>query len=338
MWKQQAKTLLTMALLDADNDPFIPVTRPKPTKKPRSTLPQGSYAKPEIDMEPRISFEQPRQPRATFNPAHRVKQLITKWIHHDNTLAIQALTNDDILFPVHEPFLMKESDFVSFFYVHLIPNRTRQNLVTIGCHVHTTKTISKLKKSILEDHTMMEWLTTNHVYLEADSLGHETICTIGYFFHVHPTITHYDSFKANIRDALEQVKLPKSEVIQLDPLASSFYDDDNDDEDVDAMIDLVETPYIPPFEFFITPIGHSSGTTRIATHTLAIKTNVTHGKLLHELLIRMDKNNTDNPMMKFIPVSIATTLGPEHYKQMICANHAYLASLATIPVVGRHHH
>jgi len=48
-----------MVLSDADNDPFIPVTQPKPTKKPHSTLPQGSYAKPEIDMEIRIIFEQP---------------------------------------------------------------------------------------------------------------------------------------------------------------------------------------------------------------------------------------------------------------------------------------
>jgi len=50
------------------------------------------------------------------------------------------------------------------------PKTIYRNKVTIGCHILSTKMISDLKKSTLEDHTMMEWLTNNHVYLEVDSI------------------------------------------------------------------------------------------------------------------------------------------------------------------------
>jgi len=70
---------------------------------------------------------------------------------------------------------------------------------------------------------MMEWLTNNHVYLEVDSLGHETIRTIGYFLNVHPRIMHKTLFKANICNMLEQVKITKEEVLKLDAQAQFYY-------------------------------------------------------------------------------------------------------------------
>jgi len=76
--------------------------------------------------------------------------------------------------------------------------------------------MSDLKQSALEDHTMMEWLTNNHMYLEVDSLGHEMIRMIGYFFNVHPQIMHKTLFKAKIHDTLEQVKITKDKLLKLD--------------------------------------------------------------------------------------------------------------------------
>jgi len=67
---------------------------------------------------------------------------------------------------------------------------------------------------------------------------------------------------------------------------------------------------------------------------LSIKTNVAHRKLLHEMLLRMANNKTDNPMLKYVPVGMAYTMGPEPYKQLILANNAYLSSIASILVVG----
>jgi len=322
-----------MATQETDSEPFIPVTRTKDTKKARSTYQQGQHAKPEVNTELRIVFELPRQPRTTFNPASSVKNLLLEWIRHDSNVAVQSLTDDELLYPAHDPFPMKETEFKEFFFVHPTPKRPiYRNKVTVGCRILSAKTIPDLKKSTLEDHTMMEWLTNNHVYLEVDSLGRETIRTIGYFFNVHPRITHKTSFKANIRDALEQVKITKDEVIKLDGRAQFYYEKD-DEELYDAYEDTIEYEK-PSFELFLTPVGYGTGTTRVATRTIGIKTNVMHGTLLHELLLRMATTKTDNPLLKFVPVGMATTIGPEPYKQLICSNNAYLSSIATIPVEG----
>jgi len=48
----------------------------------------------------------------------------------------------------------------------------------------------------------------------------------------------------------------------------------------------------------------------------------------------MATNKTDNPLLKYIPVGMATTIGPKPYKQLICSNNAYLTSIATILVEG----
>ncbi len=299
--------------------------------------------KPEVDTELRIVFQLPNKPRDTFNPAFSVKQLIGKWIKHDASIAIHSLTDDNLLHPAHEPFPMKETDFQQYFQVHSIPKQpTRQNFITIGCRILSTKTVTEIKKATLDDHTMMDWLNQNHVFLEADTLGRESIRTIGYFFNVHLRITHKTSFKANIRASLAQVNMTPDEVIELDPTAQHFYDakeairtEENDLEDEFDLYDAEPTDiYIPPFELLITNVGHGTGTTRVATRALSIKTNVKHGKLLHELLLHMATNRTDNPVLKFVPVSMAYTIGPDSYKQLILAHNAYLTSLASIPVVG----
>jgi len=188
---------------------------------------------------------------------------------------------------------------------------------------------------------MMDWLNQNHVFLEADMLGCKPVCTIGYFFNVHPCLTHKTSFKANIRASLAQVLMTPKEVIALDPLAQHFYDaHDNrtDNIDLETEMELYKAElmniYIPPFELLITKVGYGTGTTRVATHTLGIKTNVSHRKLLHEMLLCMATNQTDNPILKYVLVGMAYTIGTEPYKQLILANNVYLSSIASIPVVG----
>jgi len=59
-----------------------------------------------------------------------------------------------------------------------------------------------------------------------------------------------------------------------------------------------------------------------------------HGNLLHELLLRMATNKMDNPLLKYVPIGMAMTIGTEAYKQLICSNNVYLTSLTTIPVEG----
>jgi len=320
-----------MATPATDNTPFIPVTQPRNAKKAKTTAQAGNHAKPEIESELRLVFQLPQKSTTAFNPASSTKHLLTEMIKHDPTIMFKALEDEDMYYPAHDPFPIKEKDFQQYFHVHNQPKRSvRPNLITIGCHVFSSKTINEIKKSTLETHTMMEWLTANHIFIEADTLGRRAIRTIGYFFNVHPNITHRTSFKTNISDALDRVRMKKSEAIELAPEAAESYELDIDDED-DTF------PFVPPFEIFVTYVGYGTGTTRVRTRALAIKTNVVYGQLLHELLLRMATNKTDktdNPLLKYVPVGTAHTLGPEPYKQLIRTNNAYLNSVATIPVIG----
>jgi len=120
------------------------------------------------------------------------------------------------------------------------------------------------------------------------------------------------------------------EVIDLDPLAQHFYGA----KESNLYNAKPTNIYIPPFEFLIANVGYGTGTTRVATCMLSIKMNVTHGKLLHEMLLQMANNKTNNPVLKYVPVGTAYTIGLESYKQLILANNAYLTLLASIPVVG----
>jgi len=153
-------------------------------------------------------------------------------IKHDPTIMFKSLENNDMYYPTHDPFPIKEIDYQQYFHVHNQPRHpVRPNLITIGCHLFSSKTINEIKKSILEMHTMMEWLNANHIFIEADTLGHRAIRTIGYFFNIHPNITHCTSFKTNISEALDRVRMTKMEVLELAPEAADSYELDIEDED-----------------------------------------------------------------------------------------------------------
>jgi len=111
-----------MVTQEMDNDPFIPVTRPKASKKSRSTHQQGQIVKLEVDTELRIVFELPRQHRTTFNPAVGIKTLLAEWIRHDPNIAIHSLDDNELLYPAYDPIPMKEAEFKEFFFVHPMPN------------------------------------------------------------------------------------------------------------------------------------------------------------------------------------------------------------------------
>jgi len=110
-----------MATQEADSNSFIPVTRLKASKKACSTYQQGQHVKPEVDTELCIVFELPQQPCTTFNPAVSMNNLITEWIRHDTNIAVHSLTEDDLLYPAHNPFPMKEAEFKEFLFMYPTP-------------------------------------------------------------------------------------------------------------------------------------------------------------------------------------------------------------------------
>jgi len=93
-----------------------------------------------------------------------------------------------------------------------------------------------------------------------------------------------------------------------------------------------------PFELYHTDVGYGTGTTRVATKAIGIKSNIEFGKLLNELLLRMQVGKHIFPSMKCIPVRLASNIGVASYTQLICNNNAYLTSIALIPVIGISNH
>jgi len=331
-----------MATSEPDPDGFQPVIAPKTGKKAKTTPTGAPRKKPEIETDVRMIFQLPQNHRGTFNPTHKMKQLITELMRYDPTLAIKSLTDDDdALFPQFDKFPTKETDFEQYFVVHPIPKRPiYRNQITVGCCILSTKTISDIKKATTDQNTMMEWLKKQNIFIEVDSLGRKTIRTIGYLFFLHPHMTHHVSLKGIIREALTDIKISKEEVEEIDPNANSFFKFSNDEMTGDTDIDIGEETDDDdkliniPFEIFHTGVGYSITTKRVATKALAIKCNVENGKILHELLLRMQFDKNIFPSAQYIPVGMANLLGPEPYKQLIRQNNAYLQTMASIPILG----
>jgi len=138
--------------------------------------------------------------------------------------------------------------------------------------------------------------------------------------------------------------MTQDELIEIDPNATEFYkpnDPDNEEDDtMDALNDENEDETteryanVPPFEVHSTPVGYGTGTTRVTTRAMCIKSTVKHGKLLSELLLRMKINPNAFPSIKYIPVGMATNIGSVPYMNLIQQNNVYLTSVATIAVAG----
>jgi len=75
--------------------------------------------------------------------------------------------------------------------------------------------------------------------------------------------------------------MTQEEVIKLNLTTANYYDDNEYHiytVNKGFNSEPPNTPYVPPFKFFLTSVGHGTGTSRIATRTLSINTNVIHGK------------------------------------------------------------
>ncbi len=333
-----------MAPPDTDSEGFKAVVKPRSTKKAKTTPTGEPRVKPAIETELRAIFQLPKHPRSEFKPAQQMKKLVSELLKHDATIAFHPVENaEDILYPQDDSFPTKEKEFTQYFQVHPIPKRSiYKHSVTIGCRLLSTKTIKEMKTSSHEDITLLNWLKDNKIFLEADTLGRKTVRTMGYLFFIHPQITHHVSLKGILQEAITDVKLTKAEVEAIDPQALNYYPySDGDDEHTtmterdDIFGEDDDSKFVPiPFELFKTDVGYGTGTNRVATKAIGIKSNVEFGNLLNELLLRMKVGTHIFPKMQYIPVGLAANIGVAPYTQLICDNNEYLTTLTSIPVIG----
>jgi len=212
------QTTSTMATLDPDAEGFKPVTKLKPVKKARSTPNGVPPAKPEFEMEICVVFQLPNSNRETFHPAQQMQTLTCKLLKYDLMIAFGNLNDEsDLLYPQYDAFPVTEKAFEQHFYLHPAPKKLiRQNTVTIGGWLFSTKKLADLKKATNENGALMEWLKSCYIFIEADSLGYCTIRTLGYFFFAHPNITHCTSLKG-----LRSLRMNISKLIQMQQSSTS---------------------------------------------------------------------------------------------------------------------
>jgi len=298
-------------------------------------------------MDLRITFQLPKNPRREFQLAQQVKQLVTKMLKYDNLIVFHPLTKGKLLYPQYDPFPLKEKEFEAYFVIHPIPKRTiYRNSITIGCHLSSTKTMKELKAGKTDKAAFLTWLKTNHIFLDADTLGRKTIRTLGYLFFLHPQMTHHTSCKGIIQEALAEIKLTKDELMTIDPNALDYYTytaehveginnnslnramaDYSNDDDGSKLLTI-------PFELFRTEVGYGTGNARVDTKVIGIKSNVEYGKVLNELFLRMKIDPQIFPHLQYVPVGLAANIGAVPYMQLIHDNNAYLTSLTAIPLQG----
>jgi len=249
-------------------------------------------------------------------------------LKYDNTIVFHSLVDDELLYPQYDPFPLKEKEFETYFMVHPIPKRSmHRNSITIGCHMLSTKSIKEIKTAKTDDSSFMTWLKTNHVFVEADTLGRKTIRTIGYLFYLHPQMTHHTSCKGILQEAIYDVKLTRDEVLAIDPDALEYYqyaidpaqnaadntleramdDYDNDESKLEHI----------PFELYRTEVGYGPTNARVDTKVIGIKSNVEYGKILNELFLQMKVVSHIFPNLQYIPVGLAANIGPASYMQLI---------------------
>jgi len=229
----------------------------------------------------------PKQPCKDFQPAQK---LTIKLLKHGGSLVFHALDdNEDLLYPQYDPFQLKEKEFMKYFNVHLVLKWSiYHHSVTIECHLLSTKSIKELKTLTTEETMLLNWLKMNKIFLEADTLGRKTIQTLGYLFFIHLQVTHHVLLKGILQEAITNVKLSKNEVEAIDPDALEYYpytelntdpatDMTNNDQEA---YDTDNSKLVPvPFKLFRTDRSYGTGTTRVATKAIGIKSNVTYGKI-----------------------------------------------------------
>jgi len=302
--------------------------------------------KPEFETEIRIIFQLPNSNRETFCPAQQMQSFTRELSKYDSTIAFDALNEgSDLLYPQYDAFPLMEIEFEQHFYLHPSPKKSiRQNMVTIGCQILSVQKTVDLKKATSKTGTLMEWLKSCQIFIEADSLGYCTIRTLGYFFFAHPNIMHCTSLKGVLQETLNDVQLTQDELIEIDPYAVEFYNPkehcSTEDDKMEELNETNEMPNeecyanVPPFEVYSTPVGYGTSMSRVSTRAMCIKSTVKHGKLLNELLLRMKINMNAFPSIKCIPVGMTTMIGSVPYTTLIQQNNVYLTSVATIAVAG----
>jgi len=195
--------------------------------------------------------------------------------HADKAVSFLSINKKQSYFLNNDKFLEDEGKFNEFFMIHH-PTRKTVHLMTIGCILRTTKTLSEMKKSVNPATSILKWLQENKVFIAVDLIGHHATRIVRNIINIHPHIMHHASLRESLFNALQATSITKEEVIALSPSAAAHYEltMDSGDETV---------TFIPPFKIFLTRISFGLNTDKVITEMISIASAAHHHKLLNEL-------------------------------------------------------
>ncbi len=316
-----------MADLADDDESFILVEDSPKGKKQRTSEQEAPPIKHNYETPACVTFEVNSNPSIKIPLAAHVRMFIEALNRADEAISFLSLDKTKSYYPTNDKFPEDEKKFKEFFLIHP-PTRKHPQQVTVGCIIRSTKTIPEIKKTPDDKTPIFTWLKENKVFIAADSIGHHVTRTIGNLLHIHPRITHRDTLRTSIQDAMQTVQIDAKEVIAMAPEAATHYQLAMDSGD--------DTPtFVPPFEVFPTRISTGTKTNRTYTDTIGIACATHHATLLGELAARLYKNPPRYlSHMKYIPSGIHTVVGEDTYRNMITDNNKFLTTGASIPIEG----
>jgi len=94
---------------------------------------------------------------------------------------------------------------------------------------------------------LIDWLKTEKIFIESDSLGITHTTTIGYLTKLHPKLTNRTFLKPLLLEHLEEVVIDPSLACKLDPALNTFHTEAMSNGDT-----FIPAP--PPFKIYQTRI------------------------------------------------------------------------------------
>jgi len=312
-----------------DGAPYQLASYQKHPKKARTTQDEQEANQTKTETSLRITFKKPLKTGTEINVAANVKLWMDTMMKADTTIDVLGFDRQAVFQPAKHNFPSKEDKFKQFFLLHETSNNPAlKNQITIGCILRSTRSISEIKNTTVDNGTFIDWLDKHRIFLEADHLGHENTKVIGFLLKVHPRIVHRDALKDALISHLQDLTIDPQQVIDLDKSAADHYQQAMDSGDHIAT-------YVPPFELFSTVISHTHDSNKVSTQTLGIKCSAVHHKLLRELLSQFfTKPTSDLAHIQFSLSGVVSIIGIEAYRNLIRDNNKHFNNIATVPVVG----
>jgi len=312
-----------------DGDPYQLASYQKHPKKARTDHVEQEDIQNKTETSLRIIFKKPLKSGTDINVAANVKLVIETMTKADPTLAVLGFDRQAAYHPSKNNFPSTEDKFKQFFLLHeQSHNSAFKNQLTIGCILHSSLPLSKLKNATVKTLTLLDWLTTHCIFLEANNLRYDNTKVVRFLLKVHLRIIHHDVLKETLITHLQNLPIDPQKVVDIDKSAADHYQHAMDSGNHIAT-------YVPPFELFSMVISNTQDKNTVYTHTLGIKCNALHHALIRELLsLLFTKLPAELAHIQFLLSGIISIIGIEAYCNLIQDNNKHFDNIATVPVVG----